>query len=121
MKHALSAGSVMQVLRQQAGVWSMALVAGATGCAAQGAPNATVQHAPAKTTAQGWRQLGYFVLVDGTIGVTDMQGFEVVQSIKVGHYGVHQVAVMADNRTIYTGNRDDNTLVKIVVSSRLPV
>jgi len=116
MKHALSAGSVMQVLRQQAGVWSMALVAGATGCAAQGAPTAAVQQAPAKTTAQGWRQLGYFVLVDGTIGVTDMQGFEVVQSIKVGHYGVHQVAVMADNRTIYTGNRDDNTLVKIVVS-----
>ena len=31
-------------------------------------------------------------------------------------YGVHQVAVLSDNRTIYTGNRDDNTLVKIVVS-----
>ena len=69
MKHALIAGSVMQVLRQQAGVWSLALVAGVTGCAAQGSPTVATQ-APAKTTTQGWRQLGYFVLVDGTIGVT---------------------------------------------------
>ncbi len=61
--------------------------------------------------------MGYVVLVDGTIGVIDMLKVEKVQEIKIGNYGVHQVAVLNDNRTIYTGNRNDNTIVKLTISA----
>lgn len=87
---------------------ALSLVAfGVAGCQPNVAtPSANATFAP----------MGYVVLVDGTIGVIDMLKVEKVQEIKVGHYGVHQVAVMQDNRTVYTGNRDDNTLVKLTIS-----
>jgi YVTN family beta-propeller protein len=75
---------------------------------------ATTQTSNAGSTSV--HKLGFVVLVDGELGVVDMLNFEKVQSIKVGHYGVHQVAVLPDNRTVYTGNRDDNTLVKLTLS-----
>ncbi len=82
------------------------------GCNTQ--PAATT--APTSSGNSSVHKLGFVVLVDGELGVIDMLNFEKVQSIKIGHYGVHQVAVLPDNRTVYTGNKDDNTLVKLTIS-----
>lgn len=74
--------------------------------------------APAKSQTVSSPKLGFVVLLDGQIGVVDMlngNGSDALK-IKVGHRGVHQVAVLPDNRTVYAGNRDDNTIVKITVS-----
>ena len=96
-----------------AAIAALALAAG--GCAAQ--PEASkVASTNASTSLNSYRPLGVVVLVDGTVGVVDMLHFDVVQQIKIGHSGVHQVAMLPGNRTFYTGNLDDNTIVKVTLS-----
>lgn len=80
------------------------------GCEGAPSPKATVQR-PAS-----FHPLAYFMLVDGRMGVVDVFDMNVTQTIKVGHYGIHQVAVLPDNRTIYTGNGDTGKIVKITIS-----
>lgn len=60
--------------------------------------------------------LGYFMLVDGTLAVVDLSTFEKVNRVKVSHNAVHQVAVMRDNRTVYTGDPDTGKLLKLTFS-----
>jgi DNA-binding beta-propeller fold protein YncE len=61
-----------------------------------------------------FKPLGFYMLVDSSLVVVDMFDAKQVNKIKVGHHPVHQVAVMPDNRTVYTGDGDDNTIVKFV-------
>lgn len=89
------------------GAWALA------GCATQDTASAPSNQAASQASH---RQLGFVVLVDGTLGVVDMLNFQKVNTVKVGNYGVHQAAVLPDNRTVYTGNRNDNTIVKLVFS-----
>jgi len=77
----------------------------------------TTPAATAQSGAASHRQLAYFMLVDGRMGVADvLDGLKSVQTVKIGHYGVHQVAVLPDNRTIYTGNGDTKKIVKVTIS-----
>ncbi|MSP90637.1 MAG: hypothetical protein EXR79_02345 [Myxococcales bacterium] len=61
-----------------------------------------------------FKPLGYMMLVDSSLVVVDLFDMKEVDRFKVGHHAVHQVAVLPDNRTVYTGNHDDNTIVKLV-------
>ncbi len=84
----------------------------------QATPETTLQ-AEAVTKAKfddAFHPFGYFVLVDGTIGVVDFFDFKIVNKFKVGHRGVHRVAVLPDNRTLYLANTDNNKMTKVVMS-----
>ncbi len=78
--------------------------------------NAKDETAAATTSAPSYRPLGYVMLLDGTMGVVDMLTMQKVNEVKVGHSGIHQVAVVGGGRTVYTGNLDDQTLVKLQFS-----
>jgi YVTN family beta-propeller protein len=74
---------------------------------------------PANTEATPdaqFQPLGFVMLVDGTLSVIDMLSLKEINKLKVGHHAVHQVAVLPDNRTVYTGNIDDGTIVKLKFS-----
>lgn len=84
-------------------------MAAAIGCAGPAAK--PIAAAKFDTT---FKPLGYMMLVDSSLVVVDLFDMKEVDRFKVGHLAVHQVAVLPDNRTVYTGNHDDNTIVKLV-------
>ena len=73
--------------------------------------NASDPSVPGHKTA-----LGYFMLVDGTLAVVDLDTYLPVNRLKVSHHAVHQVAALRDNRTVYTGDPDTGTLLKLTFS-----
>lgn len=84
--------------------------------AAFGCDGQTSDPAAAVSPDATFKPLGYMMLVDSSLVVVDMFGMKEVDRFKVGHHPVHQVAVMPDNRTVYTGNADDNTIIKLEFS-----
>lgn len=82
------------------------------GCNANADASKTTSIAPETQ----FQPLGYIMLVDSTLAVVDMLSLKEVNKVKIGHHAVHQVAVMPDNRTVYTGNIDDGTIVKLKFS-----
>jgi YVTN family beta-propeller protein len=69
--------------------------------------------APAEADEPTFRPLAYMMLLDSSLVVIDVLGMRKVDKIKIGHLAVHQVAVLPDNRTVYTGNVDNDTIVKL--------
>ncbi len=93
------------------GVLLAGLATGALACQAE-----TTKATSTTSTQTSFQPLGYFMMVDGTLGVIDLFTLDVKQKIKVGHTAVHQVAVLPGNRVIYTGNPDTNEIVKLTIS-----